>query len=103
MRIDVIVRYLVDSAPHLGRFFLLEKSVAGGESQILLEGPDGQVFRPADLLPVLSRTGHPVALRGSDLVLCWLVRPGRGHEELRMGLRYLAQWPEGPQPKLSCW
>ncbi|MCL4177092.1 MAG: hypothetical protein KJ072_05015 [Verrucomicrobia bacterium] len=95
------MRYLVDSVAHLGRFFLSEQAAAGGNSTIWLEGPDGQVFRPSDVLPVLSREGRPVALTGADVVLGWLVKPGRAPQEVKFGLRYLSQWPEGPQASLA--
>jgi hypothetical protein len=98
-----MVRYLVDSAEHLGQFFLVAESTTEGEETIRLEGPDGQLFGPSELLPVLARNGKPVRLKGSDLVLVWLVDPRRQRAEIRMGLRYLAQWPEGPQAKMSCW
>jgi hypothetical protein len=96
------VRYLVDSVAHLGRFFLFEQAAAGGNSAIWLEGPDGQVFKPSDVLPVLSREGRPVALTGADVVLGWLVKPGRDPEEVKLGLKYLGQWPGGPQARLAC-
>ncbi len=91
----------MDSVAHLGRFFLFGQTVAGGNGTIWLEGPDGQVFRPSEVLPVLSREGKPVALTGADVVLGWLVKPGRGPEETELGMRYLGQWPEGPQASLA--
>jgi hypothetical protein len=95
------VRYLVDSAAHLGRFYLSERSVDEEGATVWLEGPDGRLFRPSDLLPVLSRSGSRVGLRGADVVLVWLVRPGREAGEIQLGLRYLRQWPEGPQASLT--
>jgi hypothetical protein len=95
------VRYLVDSAAHLGRFYLNERAVDEEETTVWLEGPDGQVFCPSDVLPVLSREGNRVVLTGADMVLAWLVNPRRGPDEIRMGLRYLSQWPEGPQASLT--
>lgn len=84
-----MVRYEVNSAAHLGRFHLVEKRDAGGRVITLLEGPDGRLFRASDVLPVLSEGGQPVALTGADVVLCWIIQPGRGPKELAMGLRYL--------------
>jgi hypothetical protein len=103
LMVSIIVRYLVDSAVHLGRFYLVDAVGASGEAIILLEGPDGRFFLPSEELPVLSGVGKPVTLRGSDVVLVWIVYPRRGQEEIRAALRYLAQWPGGPPAKLSCW
>jgi hypothetical protein len=95
------VRYLVDSAAHLGRFYLSERSVDEEGKTIWLEGPDGRLFSASDKLPVLSRTGARISLTGADVVLVWLVQPQREPDEVRMGLKYLSQWPEGPQASLA--
>lgn len=95
------MQYLVDSVAHLGRFYLIETAGRGGIMEIWLEGPDGRRFAPSDVLPVLSRQGRRVPLTGADVVLGWVVSPRRGREEVQAGLRYLGQWPEGPQARLS--
>ena len=93
--------YLVDSVSHLGRFFLAEKYNAEELNTVWLEGPDGQIFQPSDVLPVLSRDGRPVLLTGADVVLAWIVHPRRKQAEIELGRKYLAQWADGPQVKLA--